>query len=59
MHSRNGHDITLAFPELAPLAEQLGEHSAVLDGEIVALSETGRPEFGLLQQRPGRRRALR
>jgi len=52
--SRNGRDITLAFPELAPLAEKLGARSAVLDGEIVALNEQGRPEFGLLQQRLGR-----
>jgi bifunctional non-homologous end joining protein LigD len=46
--SRNGIDQTLTYPELADLAE-LGP--AVLDGEIIAQSPTGRPDFGLLQQR--------
>jgi bifunctional non-homologous end joining protein LigD len=52
--SRNGKDVTLAFPELRPLAERLAGRSAVLDGEIVALDAQGRPDFGLLQQRLGR-----
>ncbi|HEV2293393.1 MAG TPA: non-homologous end-joining DNA ligase [Tepidisphaeraceae bacterium] len=49
--SRNGLDNTLVYPELAALAEALGERSAVLDGEICVLDENDRPNFGLLQQR--------
>lgn len=52
--SRNGRDVTPAFPELMPLTAKLGSRPAVLDGEIVALDAKGRPDFGLLQQRLGR-----
>lgn len=52
--SRNRLDVTQAFPELQPLSARLGGHTAVLDGEIVALDAEGRPDFGLLQQRLGR-----
>lgn len=46
--SRNGNDVGAAYPELAPLAEGLGD--ALLDGEIVVFSG-GRPSFELLQRR--------
>src|SRR5690606_33800009 len=46
----NGHDATLRFPELAGLAAAC-RCEAVLDGEVVALDERGRPDFGLLQHR--------
>ena len=48
--SRNGNDLTAAYPELAALPRVL-RADAVVDGEIVALDEHGRPDFGLLQQR--------
>lgn len=51
--SRNGNDVTGAFPELTGLAEVLADHAVVLDGEIVALDETGRPSFSKLQERLG------
>ena len=44
-------DVTVSFPELADLPAALGVQSAVLDGELVAFDEEGRPSFGLLQQR--------
>jgi len=44
--SRNGNDITGAYPELQALSCPV----ALLDGELVALVE-GRPDFGALQQR--------
>ncbi|AWB86543.1 ATP-dependent DNA ligase [Mycetocola zhujimingii] len=52
--SRNGNDLTDTFPELAgPLGKAIGATSAVLDGEIVAMDKTGRPNFHLLQSRAG------
>jgi bifunctional non-homologous end joining protein LigD len=62
--SRNDLDVTVAFPELADIGDFLGMTTCVLDGEIVALGEDGRPSFGRLQhrmhvtnQREARRRA--
>ena len=53
LRSRTDRDVTAGFPELAPLAEAVAPHRAVLDGEIVALDPGGRPSFGLLQPRLG------
>lgn len=50
--SRNGIEQTATYPELAELAEALAQ-DAVVDGEIVALNRSGRPDFGRLQQRMG------
>jgi bifunctional non-homologous end joining protein LigD len=49
--SRNLNDVTRRYPELRPLNRQLGSRSAVLDGEIVAFDEEGRPSFERLQPR--------
>lgn len=49
--SRNKKDMTATYPELAELADWLRGHSAVLDGEIVAVEPDGRTDFSLLQQR--------
>ena len=49
--SRNGNDMTTAYPELQELGDRLNGERAVLDGEIVALNKAGRPDFGLLQPR--------
>ena len=48
--SRKGIDQTATYPDLAGLARVL-RGDAVVDGEIVALDEQGRPDFGLLQRR--------
>ncbi|MDQ6657913.1 MAG: non-homologous end-joining DNA ligase, partial [Actinomycetota bacterium] len=48
---RSSRDMTAGYPELAEIAELLDGHSAVLDGEIVALEPDGRTSFPLLQQR--------
>jgi bifunctional non-homologous end joining protein LigD len=60
LRSRNGVDMAGWFPELAGLAGALGDHAAVLDGEVVAIDPGGRPSFEALQQRmagrAGRRR---
>jgi bifunctional non-homologous end joining protein LigD len=50
LHSRKGNDITVTYPELRLLGEELGSTQAWLDGEIVALRD-GRPSFPALQQR--------
>ena len=50
-HSRNLHDITPRYPELARLNRALSHHRAILDGEVVALDPEGRPNFGALQGR--------
>ena len=49
--SRNGNDVTAAYPELAGLAAAPGGRSAVLDGEVVTFDERGRPSFQRLQRR--------
>ena len=48
--SRAGNDATARFPELLPIGDALGV-DALLDGEIVALDESGAPSFELLQPR--------
>src|SRR5262245_7388891 len=49
--SRQGNDMTARYPELRALGEALGTTEVVLDGEIVALDDGGRPSFEVLQQR--------
>jgi bifunctional non-homologous end joining protein LigD len=49
--SRNDRDITAGYPELRAMAASLGSRQLILDGELVALDETGRPSFGALQAR--------
>lgn len=48
--SRNGNDVTARYPELVGLPRVLS-HDALVDGEIVALDDDGRPSFERLQQR--------
>jgi bifunctional non-homologous end joining protein LigD len=49
---RNDRDVTATYPEIAgiPLGGAAGE-GRVVDGELVALDERGRPDFELLQER--------
>jgi bifunctional non-homologous end joining protein LigD len=51
VESRNRKEIGARYPELRALGRQLGEHDAVLDGEIVAFDERGLPSFERLQKR--------
>ncbi len=61
--SRNQNDLTAQFPELKSLPQFVKAERAILDGEIVALDDKGRPSFSLMQQRtgfhPGKRRLQR
>ncbi len=51
--SRRGEQITDRYPELSDIAEALGAREAILDAEIVALDDSGRPSFQRLQRRMG------
>jgi bifunctional non-homologous end joining protein LigD len=51
IESRNLNDVSARYPELRALGPQLGSSEAVLDGEIVAFDDQGRPSFERLQQR--------
>lgn len=51
VQSRTGRDISLQFPEALSVTEAIGRRQAVLDGELVAFDEAGRPSFQVLQGR--------
>src|SRR5690242_17004758 len=56
--SRNANDLSACFPELTQALDALPFEQLLLDGELVALDEAGRPNFQRLQQRAQLRRAL-
>jgi bifunctional non-homologous end joining protein LigD len=51
LRGRNGSDFTPRYPEVRELARSLGSRRIVLDGEIVAFDDEGRPSFERLQSR--------
>ncbi|HET7591085.1 MAG TPA: DNA ligase D [Solirubrobacterales bacterium] len=51
LQTRNLNDVSAQYPEVKRITRALGSHDAVLDGEIVAFGENGRPSFERLQQR--------
>jgi len=51
MTSRNGNEVSAAYPELQGLARQVADRQLLLDGEVVAFDGSGRTDFGLLQSR--------
>jgi bifunctional non-homologous end joining protein LigD len=51
VESRTGRDISAQFPEVEGVARVLGRRQAVLDGELVAFDDAGRPSFQRLQGR--------
>jgi bifunctional non-homologous end joining protein LigD len=56
--SRNGNDLSSGFPEVIRVLTALPFSRLLLDGEVVALDEAGRPSFQRLQQRARLRRGL-
>lgn len=59
LRSRNGAEVSAAFPELQMLAGATGGHDLVLDGEIVAFDAEGRVSFSALQPRMHTRKPAR
>jgi bifunctional non-homologous end joining protein LigD len=53
LQTRNHNDVTVRYPELHAIGSALGGRRAILDGEIVAMDERGRPSFEQLQRRMG------
>jgi bifunctional non-homologous end joining protein LigD len=53
VRSRAGREISLEYPEVRDLANQLDAGEAIVDGEIVALNSAGRSNFQKLQNRAG------
>lgn len=51
VESRNLLDITARYPELSGLPAAVGASEAILDGEVVAFDESGKPSFSTLQRR--------
>ena len=49
--TRNGHDLTAAFPEVARALTALPYDDLVVDGELVVPDDAGRPSFQRLQER--------
>ena len=53
--TRNRKDAATYFPDLAGPAGWMAARDAIVDGEVVALDDRGRPSFSLLQERTGLR----
>src|SRR3569833_471485 len=47
--TRNGHDWTKQFGYLVPALSRLTQGTALIDGEICAIDETGKSNFSLLK----------
>ena len=57
LFTRNGNDAAAYFPRLLAPPTWIEAREAIVDGEVVAIDEAGRPDFGLLQERIGAGRA--
>jgi bifunctional non-homologous end joining protein LigD len=55
--TRNLKDAETYFPGLLRPPTWIDARQAIVDGEVVALDDAGRPDFSLLQERTGDRRA--
>ncbi len=53
--SRNDNDVTAAWPDVA--VSPCGERDLLVDGEVIALNDSGIPDFRVLQERMHVRRA--
>lgn len=53
LFSRRAREVTADFAEIADAVANIAADQLVIDGEVVALDEKGRPSFQLLQQHRG------
>ena len=53
LYTRNLKDAETYFPRLLSPPSWIEAREAIVDGEVVALDDAGRPDFGLLQERLG------
>jgi bifunctional non-homologous end joining protein LigD len=53
IYTRNLQDAETYFPKLLNPPSWIEARQAIVDGEVVALDDAGRPDFGLLQERLG------
>ncbi len=51
LFTRHRNDADTYFPGLLSPPDWIAAEQAIVDGEVVALDEAGRPDFGLLQER--------
>ncbi len=51
VRSRNDKDLTTMYPSVVADGARLKAHQAIVDGEIVAVDQLGRPSFQALQHR--------
>jgi len=51
IRSRNEKDLTATYPGVVAAARRIRATSAIVDGELVAVDESGRPSFQALQHR--------
>jgi bifunctional non-homologous end joining protein LigD len=51
LRSRSGRDVTDEYPQFEALAADLADRHVILDGEAVALDESGVPSFSEMQNR--------
>jgi bifunctional non-homologous end joining protein LigD len=51
LFTRNGNNAEAYFPRLLTPPSWIDAREAIVDGEVVALDEQGRPDFSLLQER--------
>ena len=51
LESRNLREITSQYPEVGRIREAIGGDTVILDGELVAFDDDGRPSFQRLQRR--------
>jgi bifunctional non-homologous end joining protein LigD len=59
IHSRRGNDLTRDYPQVQAAVLALKTNAAMIDGEIVAFDEHGKPSFQQLQHRTAKGTAVR